>query len=430
MFLKDTDGDDKADVREVLFGTWSQRDTHGGPSNMQYGLDNWVWAMQGYNQSRLRVGGETHEFRQGFCFKPDGSKLEFVRSTNNNTWGLGISEEGIVFGSTANRNPSVYMPIPNRYYESAAAGPPRWCWVPSPTRTCSARQRQGPPGRSPRRLHGRRRPRAVHGPRLPEGVLEPRRLRRRADRPPHRRLRARRRQRLQVEQPVQPARQRRRVDRPDHGGGRPDGNVWVIDWYNYIVQHNPTPQGFRTAGPPRTRRTCATRSTAASTASSTATRSRRRNPEGRDVFRRDAEGRQPVLAAARASCSSSAARRTWCPWLLELARDRSTDEIGLNVGVIHALWTLHGLGAIDKAGDELRAALNHLSAGVRRNAVQVMPATEAAVAAILDAGLTRDADAQVRLMGAGPGGPAGNGEGRRGGTGCSTTRSTRTTAGR
>ena len=26
----------------------------------------------------------------------------------------------------------------------------------------------------------------------------------------------------------------------------PDGHVWVIDWYNYIVQHNPTPHGFRT----------------------------------------------------------------------------------------------------------------------------------------------------------------------------------------
>src|SRR5207248_6033097 len=26
----------------------------------------------------------------------------------------------------------------------------------------------------------------------------------------------------------------------------PDGNVWVIDWYNYIVQHNPTPAGFKT----------------------------------------------------------------------------------------------------------------------------------------------------------------------------------------
>src|SRR5439155_2087422 len=26
----------------------------------------------------------------------------------------------------------------------------------------------------------------------------------------------------------------------------PDGNVWIIDWYNYIVQHNPTPVGFQT----------------------------------------------------------------------------------------------------------------------------------------------------------------------------------------
>ena len=26
----------------------------------------------------------------------------------------------------------------------------------------------------------------------------------------------------------------------------PDGNMWVIDWYNYIVQHNPTPPGFKT----------------------------------------------------------------------------------------------------------------------------------------------------------------------------------------
>ena len=26
----------------------------------------------------------------------------------------------------------------------------------------------------------------------------------------------------------------------------PDGNVWILDWYNFIVQHNPTPAGFRT----------------------------------------------------------------------------------------------------------------------------------------------------------------------------------------
>src|SRR4029077_3302232 len=78
-----------------------------------------------------------HRVRQGFFrFKPphptlfpdergrgkgegvDGSTLEFLRNTNNNSWGVGISEEGILFGSTANGNPSEYMPIPNRYYEA------------------------------------------------------------------------------------------------------------------------------------------------------------------------------------------------------------------------------------------------------------------------------------------------------------------------
>ena len=35
------------------------------------------------------------------------------------------------------------------------------------------------------------------------------------------------------------------------------------------------------------------------------------------------------------------------PQLIELASDKSVDAIGLNVGAIHALWTLHGLGALD-----------------------------------------------------------------------------------
>ena len=26
----------------------------------------------------------------------------------------------------------------------------------------------------------------------------------------------------------------------------PDGQVWMIDWYNFIVQHNPTPEGYKT----------------------------------------------------------------------------------------------------------------------------------------------------------------------------------------
>src|SRR5262249_51359858 len=137
IFLKDTDGDGKADVREGMFGTWNMRDTHGGPSNMQYGLDNWIWAMQGYNFSRLTVGGETQQFRQGFFrFKVDhpaanaagspvATKLEYVRSTNNNTWGFGMSEEGIIFGATADGTPGEYMPSPSQRYESARGWAPQ-----------------------------------------------------------------------------------------------------------------------------------------------------------------------------------------------------------------------------------------------------------------------------------------------------------------
>jgi hypothetical protein len=90
------------------------------------------------------------------------------------------------------------------------------------------------------------------------------------------------------------------------------------------------------------------------------------------------------------------------PALLAMAGDPGVDAIGLNVGVIHALWTLHGLGALDGSHAEATAVavagLKHRAAGVRRNAVQVLPQDAKSVEAILDAGLTRNPDAQVRLM--------------------------------
>ncbi len=89
------------------------------------------------------------------------------------------------------------------------------------------------------------------------------------------------------------------------------------------------------------------------------------------------------------------------PALSELAKDKSIDKVGLNPGVIHALWTLHGLGAFDgsnaQATEVALAALKHPSAGVRRNAAQVAPHQASFAEAIVRAGLLKDADAQVRL---------------------------------
>ena len=79
LFLKDTDGDDHADVRETLFSGWGTHDTHAGPSNLRYGFDNWIWGTVGYSGFSGKIGGKEDRFGQGICrMKPDGTDLEFL----------------------------------------------------------------------------------------------------------------------------------------------------------------------------------------------------------------------------------------------------------------------------------------------------------------------------------------------------------------
>src|SRR5262249_4475469 len=131
----------------------------------------------------------------------------------------------------------------------------------------------------------------------------------------------------------------------------PDGNVWLIDWYNYIVQHNPTPAGFRTGR-------------------GNAYESDLRDKKHGRIYRLtygDSPPRVAPLAVDRPQELVAALKRDNLLWrrhaqrllvergradvvpsLIELVRDPSVDAIGLNVGAIHALWTLHGLGVIDE----------------------------------------------------------------------------------
>ena len=117
LVLEDTNGDDKADVRKPIITGFGTDDTHAGVSNMRYGLDNWVYATVGYSGFRGQVGGETISFSSGlFRFRADGSTLEYLQSTTNNTWGLGFTSDFDILGSTANGNPSwVYTFAKERY---------------------------------------------------------------------------------------------------------------------------------------------------------------------------------------------------------------------------------------------------------------------------------------------------------------------------
>ncbi|WP_052572694.1 PVC-type heme-binding CxxCH protein [Haloferula sp. BvORR071] len=126
LFLKDTDGDDKADVRTVLFSGFGMGDTHAGVSNLRYGHDGWIYATVGYSGFRGSVGGKQYQFSQGvFRFKPDGSELEYLQPTTNNTWGLGMTSDFDIMGSTANGNPSFYLTHPEAAYAAAGRRAPR-----------------------------------------------------------------------------------------------------------------------------------------------------------------------------------------------------------------------------------------------------------------------------------------------------------------
>ncbi len=407
LFLKDTDGDGRADLKKVLFTGWGISDTHAGPSNLRWGLDNWVWGIVGYSAFRGRVGGEDVRFGQGlFRFKPDGSKLEFLRSTSNNSWGVGFSEEGLVFGSTANGCPSVYLPIPNRYYEAVRG------WSAVKLEMIAASNSFYPITERVRQVdfHGGFTAAAGHA------------LYTARTYPPHYWNAT-----AFVTEPTGHliatfTLDRRGSDVADFYGWNmlasddewtapicaevgPDGNVWVIDWYNYIVQHNPTPHGFRTGR---------------GAAYETPIRDQTHGRIYRLVYK-DAPARaHPALDPSHAAGLVAALRddnQLWrmhaqrllverqktdvVPELLKLVADKSVDAIGLNAGAIHALWTLHGLGALGASHPEAVevaiVALSHPSAGVRRNAIQVLPAEPRSAQAIIAAGLLHDGDAQVRL---------------------------------
>ena len=355
LFLKDTDGDGKADLCKVLFTGWGIDDTHAGPSNLRWGFDNWVWGIVGYSGFRGTVGGERLRAGQAFYrFKPDGSKLEFLRNTNNNSWGVGFSEDGLVFGSTANGCPSVYLPIANRYYEGVRG------WAPQVLRNIAVNFQFFPITEQVRQVDWHGGFTAAAGHALYTARTYP---------PQYWN------QTAFVAEPTGHlvaafTLHRKGSDVAAYYGWNllasndgwtspisaevgPDGNVWVIDWYNYIVQHNPTPRGFRT-GKGNAYETPLRDKIHGRIYRIVCKEARRSNAPTLDTS--DPKGLVAALANDNQFWRMHAQRLLVdrgqpdvVPALIERLGDRAVDAIGLNAGAIHALWTLHGLGALDGA---------------------------------------------------------------------------------
>jgi len=405
LFLKDTDGDGKADVRKVLFTGFHVHDTHAGPSNLRLGLDNWIYATVGYAGFDGVVGGKRHRFGQGiFRFKPDGSELEFLGSTSNNTWGLGIDETGEVLYSTANGEHSSYLAIPNRYFESVRGllgkGTVRMADYRNIHPITTIRQVDFHDGFTAAAGHALYTARQFPRPYWnrvafvaePTGHLVAMCLldKQGSNFVTHDRFN------LLSSSDEWTA--------PIAAEVGPDGAVWVLDWYNYIVQHNPTPPGFDTGK---------------GNAYVTPLRDKK---HGRIYRILNETAKAPTvinLDAAEPAQLVAALKNDNMFWrlkaqrmlvdrgkpdvlaaLAKLAAHSGTDATGENLPAIHALGTMHGLGAFAKPDAKttelLLQNLKHASPGVRRAAVGFLPHTEESVRAILAADLLKDREPLVR----------------------------------
>lgn len=408
LFLKDTNGDDKADVREVIIDGWGIQDTHAGPSNLRYGLDNKIWGTVGYSAFEGQVNGTDHKFGQGvYRFEPGGKSLEYLGSTSNNTWGLGFSEEFDTFLSTANNEHSDHFAIPQHYYEKAQLRERGIEKLDAHynlhTLTKDLRQVDVHGGFTAAAGHNLYTARAFPkeywnrvaficeptGRLLHKHILEPSGsgFREKGD-------------------------GWNMVASSDNWFGPveakvgPDGALWIADWYNFIIQHNPTPDGFDNGK------------------GNAYIDPLRDNARGR-IYRLVYEKGRPsasyrldpgkTSSLLKAYKSDNMFWRTTAQRLLvessdknaakglyRLIENNTADELNTNAAALHAVWTLHGLGLLEgsdkKSLDVVIAALGHKAPGVRRAALQTLPVQNPEVVkAVLSSDVLNDADLRVRL---------------------------------
>ena len=416
LFLKDTNGDDKADVRQVLSTGWGIRDSHAGPSNLQYGIDNHIWGVVGYSGYNGQMNGKPMQFTQGaYRFKPDGSGFEYMTQSTNNTWGLGFSENFDVFGSTANNDQSWFLAIPNRYFDGVDGLPGvggRGAASGAGYQSAAAFYAVHPTTPYIRQVDVWGGYTAAAGHHLYTARAYPKEYWNRVAlvSEPTAHL---------IGLPVMESQGAGFVARdgwnlissaeewfaPVHAQVGPDGAVWFADWYNFIAQHNPTPPGY---------------SAGKGAAYETSMRDHLRGriyrivykgapaAKKRSLSKNDPAGLLSALGSDNMFWRMHAQRllvergqKDVVPQLVAMVRNQLVDEIGTNGGALHALWTLQGLGELNApTTDAYRAALEalkHPAAGVRKAAAMVLPASADSAKALLASGVLHDADLHTRL---------------------------------
>ncbi|RFC47785.1 MAG: Type 1 glutamine amidotransferase (GATase1/Cytochrome c, mono- and diheme variants) [Verrucomicrobia bacterium] len=397
LFLQDTDGDDRADVRKEIMNGWGIGDTHAQASNLHHGYDNWLYGAVGYSGFKGTVGGRQLDFKMGtYRFRADGSALEFLHQFTNNTWAHGDNDAGDQFGGTANGAPIFFGGIPD-----SAKTEGMQLMTAKKINVIDAAHPITPNFRQVDVFGGYT---AAAGSAFVYSNALPARFQGKA----------------LVCEPTMKLVSVMDV-RPDGAGYQawdgmnlfassdewtspvyaevgPDGAVWIADFHNFIIQHNPTPSvergGFKgTTG-----------------VGGAHENSLRDHSRGR-IYRVIGKAAKPIrksLAGAGPAQLVAALDDDVQYWRL-LAQHKIVEArvdaaplltalVTANdgrTGAIHALWALQGLGALPL--ETHRAALLAKDARLRRNAVRALGSDAASQSLFFGAGVVSDPDPGTRL---------------------------------
>ena len=128
FWIRDTNGDGKADKTEILYTGFGTFDTHAVINNLVWGPDGFVYGTIGYTRGKdVRsplTGKKFGDIAAGvYRFRPDGSLLEQVAALGCNTWGVDVAPDGEVFFSTATcGEPINHVILPETYLAKGSVG--------------------------------------------------------------------------------------------------------------------------------------------------------------------------------------------------------------------------------------------------------------------------------------------------------------------